>query len=88
MNDRAMLKRKIHEIDFGLYELLLFLDSHPTNQKAMQLTDEYREHRRMLIDEYEKCYGKYVVTPSDVPTGKSWQWLDGPWPWDNDFMEA
>lgn len=37
MNEKAMLKRKIFETDFALYELALFLDTHPESKKAMEL---------------------------------------------------
>lgn len=88
MSDKAKLKRKIYELDFALYELVLFLDSHPTNRRAMELMREYREKRMQLIEEYEKNFGKYIVTVKDVPMSERWQWLDGPWPWENDFMEG
>lgn len=88
MNDKAKLKRQIYELDFALYELVLFLDSHPTNRRAMELMREYREKREKLIKEYEERFGKYIVTVKDVPMSDSWQWLDSPWPWDTDFMEG
>ena len=88
MNDKAKLKRQIYELDFALYELVLFLDSHPTNRRAMELMREYREKRKKLIEEYEERFGKYIVTLKDVSTSDSWQWLDSPWPWDTDFMEG
>ena len=88
MNDKAKLKRQIYELDFALYELVLFLDSHPTNRRAMELMREYREKREKLIKEYEERFGKYIVTVEDVPMSERWHWLDSPWPWDTDFMEG
>lgn len=90
MNERARLKRFIYEMDFVIYELVLFLDSHPTNRKAMELMKEYRRKRSELIAEYEKRFGEYIVTIDDVPVTEteSWKWLQGPWPWENDFMEG
>ena len=35
MTDKQKMLKKIHEIDFALHELNLFLDSHPTNEKAL-----------------------------------------------------
>lgn len=88
MNERAAMKKKIYEIDFALYELVLFLDSHPTSRRAMQLMAEYRKKRDSAVAEYESKYGKYIVTTNDVPMSDSWKWIDGPWPWDTDFMEG
>ena len=88
MNDKAMLKKQIYELDFALHELVLFLDSHPTNRRAMELMREYREKRSKLIAEYEQKFGKYIVTVRDVPMSGRWEWLDSPLPWDADFMEG
>lgn len=88
MNDKATLKKRIYEIDFALHELVLFLDSHPTNRRAMELMREYRDKRAKLIAEYEQRYGKYIVNVNDVPMSGRWEWLDSPWPWDADFMEG
>ena len=37
MSEKAQLKRKICELDFAIHELVLFLDTHPVNMKAMEL---------------------------------------------------
>ncbi|MBQ2286268.1 MAG: spore coat protein CotJB [Clostridia bacterium] len=88
MNEKAMLRRKIFEADFVLYELALFLDTHPDSKKAMELMCEYRKMRSELIKEYESRFGNYIETLSDVPESDRWKWIDGPWPWDNNFMEG
>lgn len=88
MEDKAKLVHRIYELDFALYELTLFLDSHPTSSRALELIGEYRDLRSKLIEEYEEKYGKYVLTHADVPLSESWQWLEGPWPWDTDFTEG
>ncbi len=84
---RKELKCKIYELDFALHELNLFLDTHPTNAKAMELVEKYRKRRRELIALYEENFGPYIVKSDDVPAKACWQWLEGPWPWENNFME-
>ena len=84
---KAELKRKIFSFDFAIHELVLFLDSHPTNKKAMALLAEYRKKRAMLVEDYEARYGKLIINTCDVPTSGCWEWLKGPWPWENNFME-
>ena len=88
MNKKSELKRKIYELDFAIHELVLFLDSHPTSAKAMKLLKEYRERREEAVNAYEECFGKYIVTACDVPASSCWEWLKGPWPWENNFMEG
>ena len=87
MNKREM-KKRIYEIDFAIYELVLFLDTHPTNRKAMELHCEYRNKRAEAIAAYEAQYGDYISTIKDVPATECWKWLKGPWPWENNFMEG
>ena len=87
MNRMAELKRNIHELDFALHELNLFLDTHPTNMKAMELLREYRKKRAEALTAYEERFGNYISEVGDVPCGGCWKWLQGPWPWENDFME-
>lgn len=81
------LKRRIHELDFAIHELVLFLDTHPTNQKAMELLAEYRRIRMEYVKAYEEKFGEYIVTSDDAPANGCWKWLKGPWPWENCFME-
>lgn len=87
MNRKAELKKNIHELDFALHELNLFLDTHPTNAKALELVREYRKKRQEAIALYEERFGRYISTVSDVPCNACWKWLEGPWPWENNFME-
>lgn len=88
MSEQAKLKIKIYELDFAIHELVLFLDTHKDSEKAMRLMDEYRKKRCELVEKYEAEYGPYIVTPADVPLGGCWKWIDGPWPWDNNFLEG
>ena len=82
------LKRRIYELDFVIHELVLFLDTHPTNKKAMELLCEYRKIREELVKVYENRFGPYVVISDDVKPDGCWEWLKGPWPWENGFMEG
>ena len=87
MNKKEALRKTIYEIDFALHELNLFLDTHPTNMKAMALLKEYRKKRQEAIAMYEQYFGEYINNICDVPESGCFKWLKGPWPWENDFME-
>ncbi len=82
--DKQTLKRKIHAYDFAIYEIVLFLDTHPENTKALEMLAKLRAERTQAITMYEKSYGSYETTHSAVKLGKRWQWIDGPWPWENE----
>lgn len=75
------VEKRIGAYKFALYDLGLYLDSHPCDQKAMQLREMYKARLCQLINEYEQHYGKYVNTMADVQENWS-EWIKDPWPWD------
>ena len=87
MSRKEELKRNIYQLDFALHELNLYLDTQPTSLKAMELLKEYRKMRKMAVEVYERHFGPYISGANNVPVGTCWEWLKGPWPWENNFME-
>jgi spore coat protein JB len=77
------LKQQIHAYDFAILEIGLFLDTHPCDTAALQKRQELQAQRQMLVEEYERQYGAYVVVDTDV-CGDAWTWVQGPWPWENE----
>ena len=78
---KSAVEKRIGAYQFALYDLALYLDSHPCDEQAMQLRTLYKQRLCSLIDEYEQHYGKYVMTMADVQD--SWtEWVKDPWPWD------
>ncbi len=88
MNDKQSLRRKVWELDFVLHELVLYLDSHPECERALSLMREYRKLRRETLEEYERRFGKMPTTVRNVKPEGVWTWIDGPWPWENNFAEG
>lgn len=84
MNERAMLKRRIDALGFSIHELVLFLDTHPHDRKAMQMLHEYRRRLREAIANYEAKCGPYINTVDDVHPKDYWSWIDSPWPWERE----
>ncbi len=81
MVSKCELLRRISAYQFALYDLGLYQDSHPCDTQAQQLRQVYKHKLAKLIDEYEQCYGNYVLTQRDVE--ESWnEWVAGPWPWE------
>ncbi len=82
MVDRRDMLKRISAYQFALYDLGLFLNSHPDDAAAMRLRCMYKEKLNMLKDAYEQHYGNLVLTQQDVEG--SWrEWVADPWPWDN-----
>ena len=73
--------RKIHALDFAIWETQLYLDTHPSDQTALAAMEKYRCERNEAVAAYEAQYGRYVRTSDDV-YGDCWSWVNGPWPWE------
>ena len=78
--DRASLLKKIHAMDFALYETVLYLDGHPKNKKALEYYREHRDTLKALKEEYNRRFGPLTIY--DSYDNDSWQWVDKPWPWE------
>ena len=47
---RKAVEKRINAYQFALYDLALFLDSHPCDARAMQLRETYKSRLSQLID--------------------------------------
>lgn len=84
MTEKMMIKRQIDALAFAIHEMVLFLDTHPHDRKAMELLREYRRRRSEAIKNYEAKFGDFIETTEDVKPTNYWRWLDSPWPWEKE----
>ena len=83
MEARRELLQKIQILEFVIIDTALYLDTHPTDQAALNYYHHHRELLEAAKAEYIQCYG-----PLNIETEMSknrWTWIDKPWPWE---MEA
>lgn len=84
MNEKQRLcLKRIRICDFVLYELALFLDTHPDCCEALELFHKYYEMRTNAVEEYTRQFGPLVMNDAHNNTQK-WCWLKGPWPWERE----
>ncbi|MDO4617898.1 MAG: spore coat protein CotJB [Clostridia bacterium] len=81
LNAKRKLLLEIKQTDFVLKELNLFLDTHPNSREALEKFYQTEQLAKKLKYEYEKLYGP--LTPSTVGNTETWEWIKGPWPWEN-----
>lgn len=81
VNNQIHMKRMIDAREFALTELALYLDTHPDDQKALQLRAQFQKEVADLKKKYEAHFGPLIITHSDVQ-GPCWTWVNNPWPWD------
>lgn len=80
MNTRECMLKNVMQINFSLYDLALYLDTHPFDEEALCMYDELREKSVRAVNEYEEAYGPLTM---DYATGEcSWRWIENPWPWE------
>ena len=75
---RQDMLQEIMEYRFALTELGLYLDTHPCDERAVAMHNEYSKKAKTLSDKYQKVYGPLTM---DYPCNK-WRWLEEPWPWE------
>ena len=73
------LLQRISIMDFMLRDLGLYLNTNPTDQKALALHNKVSKDSKMMRAEYEEHFA-----PLDArnAAGDSWRWIDCPWPWE------
>ncbi len=78
-NDRESLMKEIMAMDFTLYDLNLYLDTHPCDGRALMLYNLSVQRALMLKSMYQNMYGPIIQNcfTSTCP----WQWIESPWPW-------
>ena len=80
MENNMTLKRKLSAAYFALSEIALYLDTHPTDQIALDYYAQYKAIIMPLTKEYENKYGP--LTMDQFSGGSYWTWIQDPWPWD------
>ncbi|MBE6822687.1 MAG: spore coat protein CotJB [Ruminococcaceae bacterium] len=79
MSEQERLMRRINAYRFALWELHIYLDTHPGDCHAAQKHAEYQKTVNELIAQYEAAYGPMNESPK---TASRWAWISDPWPWD------
>lgn len=73
------LLKQIQEIDFSIYETVLYLDAYPSNSAALEYYHSLVEKRTALVTDYELSYGPISFLGNK--STDSWDWINSPWPW-------
>ena len=80
LNEREQLMKKLQEAAFAVYDVQLYLDTHPTDQAALRYFDQQRQAKQKAMEEYAAKYGPVRVEQSSRE--RKWNWIEDPWPWE------
>ncbi len=74
------LMREVQAACFAAYDLQLYLNTHPTDSRAMMMYTAAVQRKKALTEEYEKAYGP--ITADSAAGTMPWQWIKSPWTWE------
>ena len=80
--NRNQLLKYITEVSFGVYEALLFLDTHCEDREALRYFRQNNEKRNFAMKEYAKLYGPLTISTAEDDCDSKWKWVNQPWPWE------
>ena len=82
--NRAKLLKEINEVSFAVYDILLYLDTHPCDKEAMEFYQKNVSKRRELMKEYSRAFGPLTVDDAELSCGDTWKWMEQPFPWEQE----
>lgn len=85
MNEKGMLLNNLGAAAFSMYDLQLYLDTHPYDVNALSLYNQHKQRFLTLTAEYERKYGP--LTALNGASANYWDWIKGPWPWEYSATE-
>ncbi|WNQ12833.1 spore coat protein CotJB [Paenibacillus aurantius] len=74
------LLKELQSTDFVLFELTLYLDTHPDDEEALKQYNELAEQRKEVKERVEAQFGPLRQGEPQSSTS-SWEWNSAPWPW-------
>ena len=87
MEEKAMDSRqcdtlvRIMQLTFQCVDLQLFLDTHPSEARALDAFRTYSQELQETKAQYEQAYGPLLNYGFGSAYG-SWNWIAEPWPWE------
>lgn len=81
-NNRSQLMNAIQMYEFYLYELQLYLDSHPTCSNGLAAFRKYKQLHEKAVKAYTTRFGPLTAVSSEC--AGVFEWIKGPMPWEKE----
>lgn len=81
MTDMDRMLMDIGIVSFMVTELTLFLDTHPTDKRALEYFNHYNKISMQMKKEFSRKYYPLTVDMSDC--NDVFEWASAPLPWEN-----
>ena len=79
-NERTKLLKDIQRYNFAAYDLGLYLNTHPTDKRAIAMHHELTVKLNAITDDFQRKFGP--LTRSASKNHDTWDWISDPWPWE------
>lgn len=76
----SQLLQQVYETGFAMDDVVLYLDSHPCDQNALNYYHYVMQLQNQAVAAYETQCGPLM--PGSVNSHEYWTWLNGRWPWE------
>lgn len=80
INEEHYMLLDIQKLEFAIYDLSLYLDTHPNDPVALYRHKMLTNQLMQLKHAYEAQFGIMSVMGHEL--GDTWRYIDSPWPWD------
>ena len=77
MSNRETMLRNLGAAEFKLWEIHLYLDTHPWDLQMVEAYNKADLKRKALRSEFEDKF-----CPLTAAKAQGVEWLKGPWPWE------
>lgn len=77
MNQRETMLKKLSAYQFTLWEMHLYLDTHPWDLQMVEAYGRASTKYKAMRKEYEEQF-----CPLTASKAQGFEWLKGPWPWE------
>ncbi len=82
MREREQLLRDIGMAGFVVTELVLYLDTHPDDRRAMEFFNHYNRIKMQMEREFSQKY--FPLNTGLADCSKEWRWGMAPLPWEGE----
>jgi spore coat protein JB len=79
-----LLLKQVYEASFAMDDVVLYLDTHPDDQEALNYFYCVLTLRQQAVQAYEEQCGPLTV--EGVMDENYWSWLSDPWPWEGECV--
>ena len=82
--EKKKLLRYIQEVGFAIDDIVLYLDTHPCDERALMLCRKMVKERKELLEKYAQNFGPLTIDCTDMSESENWKWMEQPFPWERE----